>query len=178
MMMKIGIIGADDRAVAIARVLRASGCTVSFSDLDDRGTSQSAAELIGAGAYATTPYQQAASCDALCIAIRWAALERALSAIGSYKDGIVIDATRPPDLGALSGAELLAHKLDNRHVVKAFVEPLEGNRFVKLASDDPEARSELSDLLAQGGHGAVDLGPLAKAREIEREAARALKPYS
>jgi 8-hydroxy-5-deazaflavin:NADPH oxidoreductase len=179
MMTRVGIIGADDRAVAIARILRGSGCTVSFSDLDDDRISQSAADLIGEGAYASTPYQQAATCDTLCLAVRWNALEAALAAIGSYKDGVVIDATRPPDLGTFSGAEILAHKLDNRHVVKAFVEPIEGrDAFIKIASDDPAARAVVGDLIANCGRSALDLGPLAKAREIERDVARQLQPQA
>ncbi|HUN29762.1 MAG TPA: NAD(P)-binding domain-containing protein [Alphaproteobacteria bacterium] len=172
----IGIIGADDRAVAIGKMLRRGGNTVCFSDLDDDRISQSAAEVLGEGAFATTPYQQAATCDALLLTIRWQDVERALAALGTYKDGIVVDATRPPDLGGLSGAELLAHKLDNRHVVKGFVEPLEenANHFIRIASDDPEARAEVGEIIAHCGWSALDLGPLANARTIERHVAERL----
>jgi predicted dinucleotide-binding enzyme len=170
----IGIIGADDRAVAIGRMIRQTGHTVCFSDVNDDRTSQAAAEVLGDDTYATTPYQQAASCEALVFTIHWEDLDRALTALGDYKDGIVVDATRPPDLGRLSGAELLAHKLDNRHVVKGFVEPLERNEFIKIASDDPEARAEVSELIANCGRTALDVGPLANARVIERAVAAEL----
>ena len=175
-MMTIGIIGSDDRAVAIGRMLTKSGNLVCFSDLDAGLSSRSAAAFIGDRAFATTPYQQSAICDALCFAIKWDALERALSLLGTYKDGIVIDATRPPDLGQLSGAELLAHKLDNRHVVKAFVEPIEPNSFIKIASDDPEARAQVGNLIADAGGNPLDVGPLASARTIEHDVARVLHP--
>lgn len=167
----IGIIGADDRAVAIGKVIRRTGHTVCFSDIHDDRTSLAAAEVLGDGAFATTPYQQAASCDTLVLTIHWEDLERALTALGDYKNGILVDATRPPDLGQLSGAELLAHKLDNRHVVKGFVEPLETNEFIKIASDDPEARAAVSELIAHCGRTALDVGPLANARGIERAVA-------
>lgn len=170
----IGIIGADDRAVAIGRMIRRTGHTVCFSDPSDDRTPQVAAEVLGDGTYATTPYQQAANCKTLVFTIRWEDLDRALTALGDYKDGIVVDATRPPDLGRLSGAELLAHKLDNRHVVKGFVEPLERDAFIKIASDDPEARAEVSELIANCGLTALDVGPLANARVIERAVAAEL----
>ncbi|HUA08273.1 MAG TPA: NAD(P)-binding domain-containing protein [Candidatus Acidoferrales bacterium] len=170
----IGIIGSDDRAVAIGRMLRKSGYTISFSNLADDRTAQAAAEVLGDGAFATTPYQQAAVCDALVLAVRWQDVDRALNAIGSYKDGIVVDATRPPDLGRMSGAELVAHKLDNYHVVKGFVEPLESADFIKIASDDPEARAEIGEIIVHCGRSPLDVGPLANARQIEREVAQRL----
>lgn len=167
----IGIIGADDRAVAIGRMLRKTGNVISFSDLDDDRTSQAAAEALGSGAFATTPYQQAASCDTLFLATRWQDIDRALNALGDYKNGVFVDTTRPPDLGRLSGAELLAHKLDNRHVVKGFVEPPDDDGFIRIASDDPEARAEIGELIASCGRSALDVGPLANARTIERAVA-------
>ena len=170
----IGIIGADERAVAIGRMIRRTGNTVCFSDVNDDRTSLAAAEVLGEGAFATTPYQQAASCKTLVFTIHWEDIERALTALGDYKDGIVVDATRPPDLGRLSGAEILAHKLDNRHVVKGFVEPLETNEFIKIASDDPQARAEVGELIAHCGRTALDVGPLANARSIERAVAAEL----
>jgi predicted dinucleotide-binding enzyme len=170
----IGIIGADDRAVAIGRMIRRTGHTVCFSDVNDDRTSLAAAEVLGDGAFATTPYQQAATCETLVLTVHWEDLERALAALGDYKEGVVVDATRPPDLGRLSGAELLAHKLDNRHVVKGFVEPLESNEFIKIASDDPEARAEVGELIANCGRTALDVGPLSNARVIERTVAAEL----
>ena len=172
----IGIIGSDDRAVAIGRMLKKSGYAVCFSDVRDARTAQSAAEVVGEGSFATTPYQQAANCDALVLATRWQDVDRAVAAIGPYKDGIVVDATRPPDLGRLSGAELVSHKLDNRHVVKGFVEPLERDSedFIKIASDDPEARAEIGEIILQCGRSPLDVGPLSHAREIEHEVAKRL----
>ena len=170
----IGIIGADDRAVAIGRIARRAGHEVCFSDIHDDRTAIAAAEVLGDGAFATTPYQQGANCPTIVLTVRWDEVDRALTALGDYKDGIVVDATRPPDLGRLSGAELLAHKLDNHHVVKGFVEPLETTEFIRIASDDVQARTEVGELIAGGGRAALDVGTLAKARDIERQVAAEL----
>ena len=56
-------------------------------------------------------------------------------------------------------------------MVKGFVEPLETNEFIKIASDDPEARAAVSELIAHCGRTALDIGPLANARGIERSVA-------
>jgi predicted dinucleotide-binding enzyme len=169
--MTIGIIGADDRAVAIGKLLLRSGSTVCFSDPMHQQTSASAAHALGNGAFASTPYRQAATCDTLLLTVHWEDLETALNALGSYKDGLLIDATRPPDLGEHSGAELLAHKLDNRHVVKAFVEPSKPGDTIKIAADDPEARERVESLISACGCSPENVGPLVHAREIERHAA-------
>jgi predicted dinucleotide-binding enzyme len=71
---------------------------------------------------------------------------------------------------------MLAHKLDNPHVVKGFVEPLDGDEshFIKIASDDARARAEVGEIIAHCGGNALDVGPLANARTIEREVAEQL----
>jgi predicted dinucleotide-binding enzyme len=176
--MTIGIIGSDDRAVALGKLLRRSGQIVCFSDPMHKQNPASAAHALGEGAFASTPYRQAATCDTLLFMVHWEDLESTLSALGSYKDGIVIDATRPPDLGEkTSGAELLAHKLDNRHIVKAFVESIRPGDRVKVAADDPEARDRVDELISACGCTAENIGPLANARTIERDVAPEISPH-
>jgi len=166
--MKIGIIGGDDRAVAIGRMLSSCGHTISFSDPTSNEAATHAAQALGLGSHASTAYEQAAICEAMVLTIHWQDLETTLSAIGTYKDGLIVDATRPPELGDTSGAELLAQKLDNRHVVKAFVEDLEPGKPIKVASDDPEARAHVESVITSCGGIIEDLGPLSHALEIER----------
>jgi len=170
----IGIVGADARAVAIGRVIRKAGHTVCFSDVNDYRTSIAAADIVGDGAYAAMPDRQAEACETIVLAVRWQDVDRALEAIGRFEEGIVVDATRPPSLGHLSGAELLAHKLNNPRVVKGFVEPLESAEFIRIASDDVGARAEVGELIARSGRTALDVGPLQRARDIEREIAKQL----
>ncbi len=166
--VKIGIIGGDDRAVAIGRMLSSCGHTITFSDPTSNEAATHAAQALGLGAQASTAYEQAAICEAIVLAIHWQDLEATLSAIGTYKDGLIIDATRPPNLEGTSGAELLAHKLDNRHVVKAFVTDMEPGKPIQVASNDPEARAHVESVITKCGGIIEDLGPLSHALEIER----------
>jgi predicted dinucleotide-binding enzyme len=167
-MMKIGIIGSDDRAVAIGRLLRTCGHAISFSDPTPNHAAEHAVAALDGRAQVSTPYEQAERSDALVLAVHWEDLDTALAALCDYKDGIVIDATRPPKLWGTSGAETLARKLDNRHVVKAFVDNIEPGRPVRIASDDPEARQQVKSTVVTCGGTVEDFGPLAGAIEIER----------
>jgi predicted dinucleotide-binding enzyme len=167
-MMTIGIIGGDERAVAIGRMFSSCGHAVTFSDPTPSNASEHAAQALGGNARASTPYEQASTCEALILAVHWEHVDDALRALGDYKDGLLIDATRPPQLWGTSGAEMLARKLDNRHVVKAFVDNLEPGRPIRVASDDPEARAAVKATVGSCGGIVEDLGPLAGAIEIER----------
>lgn len=168
--MTIGIIGADDRAVAIGRMLQRCGHHVSFSDPTSNHAAEHAAEALGGEAKACTTYDQAATSEALVIAVHWDDLDGTLKALGDYKDGLVIDATRPPGTEeGTSGAEILAKKLDNRHVVKAFVDITDPHDPIRVASDDPEARVQVEEMIRMCGGTVEDAGPLSKAGEIERD---------
>lgn len=173
MAMTIGIIGADDRAVAIGRMLQRCGHDISFSDPTGNQAAMHAAEALGGDAKACTTYDQAATSEALVVAVHWDDLDGSLKALGDYKDGLVIDATRPPELAdGVSGAEMLAKKLDNRHVVKAFVDMGDPHDPIRIASDDPEARMKVEEMITSCGGMVEDAGPLASAIEIEREYTR------
>lgn len=165
--MVIGIIGTDDRAVSIGRLLSRCGHEISFSDPVESGRAEKARDAL-AGSSAEMAYEQAAKCETLVLAVHWEDLDIALAALGAYKNGIVIDATRPPKLdGDDNGAQLLAKKLDNRHVVKAFVEELVPNGPVQVAANDPEARAMVCGMIESCGGKAIDIGPLSEAAHIE-----------
>lgn len=169
MMMKIGIIGSDDRGVAIGRMLQKCGHRVTFSDPKGHDAAKKAADALGGEAEACTTYDQATTAEALVLAIHWEDLDGSLKQLGSYKEGLIIDATRPPALeDGTSGAELLAKKLDNRHIVKAFVDIDDPNEPIRIASDDPEARMKVEEMISTCGGKVEDAGPLASALEIER----------
>ena len=171
--MTIGIIGADDRAVAIGRMLQRCGHQISFSDPKNNRAAERAADALGGDAKACTAYDLAAASEALVMAIHWDDLDGTLKALGDYKDGLVIDATRPPELQeGHSGAEVLAKKLDNRHVVKAFVDMTDPAEPIRIASDDPEARTQVEEIIRTCGIPVEDAGPLANAAEIEKQFAK------
>jgi predicted dinucleotide-binding enzyme len=166
--MTIGIIGADDRAVTIGRLLQKCGHEISFSDPGRPDSAEKAVQALGGGAKACTTYDQANSSEALIFAIHWEDLDESLRALGDYKDGIVVDAIRPPQDGTC-GAEVLAKKLDNRHVVKAFVDVRDPHDPILVAGDDPDARSKVEEMIEACGRRYQDVGPLANAATIERE---------
>lgn len=173
MAMTIGIIGADDRAVTIGRLLQRCGHEISFSDPRRPDSAEKAVQALGGGAKACTAYDQATSSDVLIFAIHWEDIDLCLRSLGDYKDGIVVDATRPPKLeDETSGAEVLAKKLDNRHVVKAFVDVTDPHDTIYVAGDDPEARSKVEEMIEACGRRYEDVGALANAAKIEREHAR------
>jgi predicted dinucleotide-binding enzyme len=173
MAMTIGIIGADDRAVTIGRLLQHCGHQVSFSDPRRPDSPEKAVAAIGGDAKACTIYDQATSSDVLIFAIHWEDVDDSLRALGAYKDHLVVDATRPPKLqDGTSGAEILAKKMDNRHVVKAFIDIVDPHDPIRVASDDPEALMTVEQLIEACGRRYEDLGPLANAGKIEREHAK------
>ncbi|HEV7179870.1 MAG TPA: NAD(P)-binding domain-containing protein [Candidatus Baltobacteraceae bacterium] len=174
--MVIGIVGADDRAVAIARLLRRCGHTITFSDPRDTTKAERAAAALNDGTLADTAYNQAATSQALLMVVHWEDLDLTLASIGDYKDGLVIDAIRvPPLTGEDNGAQRLAKKLDNRHVVKAFVEPPDPKTPVQVAANDPEARQAVCEMIEACGGTAIDLGPLSEATRIEKQFAAETK---
>jgi predicted dinucleotide-binding enzyme len=166
--MVIGIVGSDNRAVAIGRLLRHCGHTVTFSDPNDTEHAEKAAAALADGTLADSAYHQAGRAEALVMAVHWEELDRTLTAMGPYEHGIVIDAVRAPKLPHGSGAEMLAHKLDNPHVVKAFVEEPHEGSVVKVCGDDPVAMHLVEELISQCGCKPVELGPLSRAVDIEQ----------
>jgi predicted dinucleotide-binding enzyme len=170
--MMIGILGSDDRAVAIGRLLHRAGNGISFSDPPHgMDKAETAAAALGNGSLADSAYHQAASCDMLVMAVRWDDLDTTLTALGPVGEKIVIDAMQPPPIEDSSGAECLAHKLDSRRVVEAFVKPIRPGDPIELCSDDPEATSAVAEMIRTAGYTPVDGGPLSYARELERTVA-------
>ncbi len=167
--MTIGIIGTDDRAVTIGRLLQNCGHQISFSDPCRPESAEQAAEALGGDAKACTTYDQATSSEALVFAVRWEEVDDSLRALGDYKDGVVIDAMRPPELEGTSGAEILAKKLDNRHVVKAFIDVVDPHEPIRVASDDPLARGTVEEMISACGRRCEDAGPLTNAAKIEQD---------
>ena len=165
--MLIGIIGSDHRAVAIGRVVQRAGHSVSFSSPAQDDHAEKAAQALGGGAIADSAYHQASVCEAVVMAIHWEDLDQTLNAMGPFK-GTVIDAMRAPVMAEGSGAEMLAKKMDNRHIVKAFVETPQDGEKVAVAGDDPTARALVEEIIAAAGCYPVEMGPLVNAAEVER----------
>jgi predicted dinucleotide-binding enzyme len=167
--MKIGIVGADDRAVGIARLLLRSGHKVTLSDPTGRGAARNAELALDHWAKASTVGEQALDSQALILAIHWQDVEDVLQMIGNHPRGIVIDATRPPRTGdGKSGAEFIARRLRSPHVIKGFVDVADPNEPIEIAGDDSQARMRVAEIIGQCGARVADRGSLANAAAIER----------
>lgn len=169
--MRIGIVGADDRAVAIARLLLKAGHRVTLSDPTGRKAAHNAEIALDYWATEATPHEQSMESDALVLAVHWEELEDAIEQIGHFADGIIIDATRPPApllAKGTSGAAQVAQRMGSAHVVKGFVDVSDPNAAIEIASDDSKARRRVAEVIAQCGARARDLGALVNAARIER----------
>src|SRR5581483_3394661 len=108
--MRIGIVGSDDRARAIGRLLRTGGHEVTYGDPLSQERAERAAREVGS--QAQIPYRQAMCSDVLVFACDKAHVDRAVVAIGTTPDAVVVDAI-PNERGGSyrSDAEMLARKL-------------------------------------------------------------------
>lgn len=174
--MKFGIIGTTPHASAITRLLATHGEDVNVSDPTDPARAERLSRELGI--VPSSPYKQALSSDVLVMAMTWPELEQTLRQLGPLTDEVVVDAIVPDgdevssggDI--VSGAETLAHKLDNRHIVEAFVEPNIGpGSTIALCSDDPEARALIAQVIRECGCTPRDLGPLSSAQQMEQNGA-------
>jgi predicted dinucleotide-binding enzyme len=168
--MRIGIVGSDDRAKAIGRLLRDGGHQVSIADPTANQRAQRVAAEIGARG--DIPYKQAMSSELLVMAVPRDAVDDAVKAVGSGAQAVIVDAVGDErGNGAHSGAEMLAAKLDSRSVVRALINMPQSGANVPICGDDPTAKAMVDRALRSSGCLTTDRGPLAHAAELEVPAA-------
>jgi predicted dinucleotide-binding enzyme len=164
--MRIGIVGSDDRALAIGRLMRSGGHQVTFADPKAKERAKRAAQLIGARD--EIPYRQAMSSDLLLLAVPRQDVDRAVTAVGSGADAVIVDAVEDERGNASrSGTEMLAHKLDSRRVVRALINMPQAGANVPICGDDPTSKGLVDQALSACGCVTTDRGPLANATELE-----------
>ena len=166
-MTHVSIIGTGNMGQAIASVVTRGGHTV---------------ELIG-----ETDTDKAVTGDIVILAVPFPAISDVLTARGASLAGrIVVDITNPVDFTTFdsltvpadsSGAAGIASALPDSRVLKAFNTTFAGTlasgsvgdntTTVLVAGDDAEAKSTLIDAISSAGLNAVDVGSLARARELE-----------
>jgi predicted dinucleotide-binding enzyme len=170
--MRIGIVGSDQRAAAIARLLRGGGHQVTFADPTAKERAERVASALGTRAQ--LPYDQAISSDLLLLAVPREEIDRAVTAVGSGADAVIIDAIEGErGNGRQSGAEILARKLDSSSVVRALINMPQSGANIPIAGDDPNAKVLVDRALHACGCVTTDRGPLANASELEAPAAAA-----
>ena len=182
--MDIAIIGAGNvgRALATSFVRAGHSVTVASRDPEDAG---SVAAATGARV-ATSNTQAVAAAGIVVLATPFTSAPEIAAEIGDAVNGrIVVDATNRMSFGAngpdidttTSNAEELAALLPGASVVKAFntvfashqsdpiAEGVQLDGYV--AGDDADAKAKVLDLVASIGLDPVDVGPLARARQLE-----------
>jgi predicted dinucleotide-binding enzyme len=163
--MKIGIIGSDQRSVAIGRLLASGGHDVRIGDPLRNEAAQHAAAQINAEV--ESPYRQAMTCDLIFFADARAVADRALVALGSEPAAVIVDARDGGPAVPHQGAELLARKLDSHHVVRALVVLPKAGANVPICGDDPSAKAVVDQAFQAAGCVTTDRGPLSNAPELE-----------
>ena len=182
--MNIAIIGAGSVGTALASSFVKAGHEVVIASRDP-GDARAAAGSTGAR-LADSNAEAAAAGDVVILAVPFASAAQLASEIADAAAGkTVVDVTNRMSFGAAgpdidttsSNAEELAALLPKSRVVKAFntlfaskqhdpiAEGLQLDGFV--AGDDAKAKDEVSGLLASIGLNPIDVGPLARARQLE-----------
>lgn len=168
--MRIGIVGSDDRAKAIGRLLRTGDHQLTIADPSATERAERVAAEIGART--ETPYKQAISSELLVVAVPRSSVDAAVKAIGSGSQVVIVDAVGDEyGNGAHSGAEMLAAKLDSHSVVRALINMPQSGANIPICGDDENAKAMVDRALRACGCLTTDRGPLGHAAELEVPAA-------
>jgi NADPH-dependent F420 reductase len=182
--MQIAIIGAGNVGTALTTALTRAGHKVTITSRDP-GDATKVASATGAQAVATNA-DAVVGADVIIPAVPFSSLPEVASEIADEIVGKpVVDVTNRISFGAdgpdidpsSSNAEELAALLPKSPVVKAFntlfaahqadpqADGIQLDGFV--AGDDPAAKQAVLDLVGSIGLNPVDVGPLARARQLE-----------
>jgi NADPH-dependent F420 reductase len=182
--MDIAIIGAGNVGRALASSFTRAGhsVVVTSHDPEDAGAVATATRA----RVATSNAEAAAAAEIVVLATPFASAPEIAAQIGAVvRDKIVVDATNRMSFGAAgpemdtstSNAEELAGLLPDAKVVKAFNTLFASNQSqpvsagVQLdgfvAGDDADAKATVLALVESIGLHPVDVGPLARARQLE-----------
>ena len=184
--MRIGILGSGLMGSKLGTIFARAGHDVTFSYSHDGKKLERLAER--AGARAGTPDEAARGADAVLLAVHWSRVDDVLEQAGSLSRKLVLSCTLPmsKDDARLvvghdkSGAEVLAAKIPQAHVVSAFSTAPSEVLFAVFAArrkktrpdlvlcgDSKSARKKAARLVRDVGFNPVDLGALSMARYVE-----------
>jgi hypothetical protein len=174
--MRVAVVGVGKIGGTLGRLWAAAGHEVVFTFSRDEGKlAQVAAEAAGEAA---APKDAVRGADATLLAVPWAAIDDALSALGPLEGATLIDATNyGGEPSGLSGAEKIAARAAGARVVKAIntvFAPMypeaakrPGVAHMLVAGDDASAKETVSTLVRDLGFEPIDAGPLTSARGLE-----------
>jgi len=177
--MSIGIIGAGNIGLAVAKTLARAGIAATIANSRGPESLKESVAALGPTIKAGTR-EQAASADIVLIAVNWSKLPEAVAGLPAWGGRIVIDANnpieaplfKPVDLQGRVSSEVVADLVSGARLVKAFnhlkAEVLAsdpradgGRRVLFYSGDDSAAKAEVGSLIDRVGFAGIDLGPLA-----------------
>ena len=182
--MKIGILGAGNVGMALARALLGAGQPVTIG-VPDPARYADAVAALGSQVTLTTGDDAVEHAELVILAVPYPAALTIAQARSDWQGRVLVDATNPlaPGLAGLSlgtttsGAEQVAVRAVGARVVKAFnttgAENMadshyaQGQPMMPVAGDDAAARLPVLALATLIGFDAVDMGPLSAARYLE-----------
>ncbi len=183
--MKYAILGAGNVGTAISRAVTAAGHDTIVADVDEEALSRLSNQIVGVQT-TTDGAMAAAWADVVVLAVPYPVAEQLFADFAEeLDDTVVIDATNPlaNDLSGLvtdggpAGAQRLQAAAPRARVVKAFNTVFAGNQSVGevdgvqldgfVASDHPDAKALVVELLEATGFRPVDVGGLSAARYLE-----------
>lgn len=186
--MKIGILGSGRMGGHLGRMFAGVGHEVVFSYARDAAKLARLAEQAGPGTRAGSPAEAVADADLVLLAVHWLRVDDVLAQAGDLGGKTVISCCVPLDAGdaelvvahTCSGAEVLARRLPDAHLVAAFQSTpseLLPRAFdaraaavrpsVVFCGDDAGSKVRVAGLIDQIGFDPVDAGALRVARYIE-----------
>ena len=177
--MSIGIIGAGNIGMAVAKTLSRAGIAATIANSRGPDSLKESVAALGPTVKAGTR-EQAASADIVLIAVNWSKLPAAVAGLPAWRGQIVIDANnsieaplfKPVDLQGRISSEVVADLVSGARLVKAFnhlradilaSDPRAdgGRRVLFYSGDDSTAKAEVGVLIDRLGFAGIDLGPLA-----------------
>ena len=177
--MSIGIIGAGQIGLAVAKTLARAGIAATIANSRGPESLKGAVAALGPTIKAGTR-EQAASAGMVVIAVNWSKLPAAVADLPAWGGRIVIDANnpieaplfKPVDLKGRVSSEIVADLVPVARVVKAFnhlrAEVLGGDprsdggrRVLFYSGNDSAAKAEVAALIERIGFVGIDLGSIA-----------------
>lgn len=187
--MRIGILGSGLMGGKLGTIFARAGHEVVFSYAHSAQKLKSLAREASGSARHGTPHEAAEQADALLLAVHWSRIDDVLNQAGDLSGKVVVTCSLPMNADntdlviahSSSGAEELAKRIPQAHVVSAFnTVPSEVLFGVFYASrrktarpslvycgDDKQAKSLTADLIKDVGFEPVDAGALRIARYTE-----------
>jgi predicted dinucleotide-binding enzyme len=186
--MNVGILGSGLMGGKLGTLFARAGHGVVFSYSRSQEKLQGLARDAGGRARAGTPREAAQEADVLLLAVHWSRIDDALKQAGHLVGKIIVTCSLPMNADdtelvvahTSSGAEELARKAPEAHVVAAFnTVPSEvlfnvveaasrgGRPSLVYCGDDGRSKDSAARLITDIGFQPVDAGPLRIARYME-----------